>query len=566
MTISAVKRMFNAGELSPKCYARSDLDKWPAACKTMLNFVPLPHGGVSRRPGWEYITGAKVNGSYVRLVGFIFSNTQAYILEFTNLVMRVYMNGGQVQAGGGGAYELVTPFTGANLESLQFCQSYDTLIVTHTGYAPQKITRTAHDAWTIAAISFTAAPADWAATYPRTACFYQDRLVFASNVAFPSRIWASKTGDYFNMTTGTNDADGLVLNLLSGQADTIYWLASMKSLLAGLDTGITQITASGGSDTALTPTSKKAHKAQQYGAANIPPVSAGNNLIHAAFPATKIREIAFSWESDGYTSNEVSILSDHLWRNLTATAMAYQAQPFEIVWILRSDGALVALTYLVEHKVIGWSLHTTPNAIIKSVATIPGTYETELWAAIERTVGGSQVTYIERLKSFTYTDLTDAFFVDSGLSYSGVAIDTVTGLDHLEGCQVSYLADGIKGTATVDSNQIVIPAASTDIVVGLSYNSDLEPLTPEPDMQSGESMFKVKRITDVQFLLRESAGGTFGPDSSLQSPLLTGTLYSGKLCNLSLRGGWGESRDLFIRQNDPLPMNIDAVGYELEVE
>ena len=566
MTVSVVKRQFNAGELSPKVFGRTDLDKWQAGCRTLLNFVPLPQGGAQRRPGWEYITTSKA--ATVRLIPFIFSNTQAYVLEFTDKVMRVFMKGGIVLSGGV-TYEMVTTYAAADLGALQFCQSYDTLIITHPGYAPAKITRTAHDSWTIADIVFTAPPAEWgAADYPRTCCFYQDRLVFASSPSYPSRIWASKTSDYYNLTTGTNDADGLSLNLLSGQSDTIYWLASAKALLAGLDTGLMMITSATGADGALTPTSKKATKAQQYGAANVMPVAAGNNILHVAYPGTKLREVAFSWENDGFVSNEVSILSEHILSAHPAYQLAYQASPFEIIWIRLSDGTFAALTYLVEHKVVGWSRHSTPaQGAVLSIATIPGTYETELWAAIYRVINGSPVVYIERMGEFGFEDMDDAFFVDCGLSYSGAAISTVTGLSHLEGEFVSYKADGVKGTATVSGGQITLPAAASNIHVGLAYNSDFEPLTPEPDLQGGATTFHIKRITEVGFMVRQSAGGKFGPDENYLTTLLPdATLVSQLLPLQSLRGGHGESRSVFVRQSDPYPINIDLVGYELEVE
>ena len=44
---------FNAGELSPYLYARTDYDKYGSGCLTMENFVPLPYGGASRRPAIE---------------------------------------------------------------------------------------------------------------------------------------------------------------------------------------------------------------------------------------------------------------------------------------------------------------------------------------------------------------------------------------------------------------------------------------------------------------------------------------------------------------------------------
>ena len=59
---------FNAGELSPKVYGRQDLDKFEGGCKTLLNFLPLPQGGVVRRPAFEYIAGAKTNNNGVKLI------------------------------------------------------------------------------------------------------------------------------------------------------------------------------------------------------------------------------------------------------------------------------------------------------------------------------------------------------------------------------------------------------------------------------------------------------------------------------------------------------------------
>ncbi|MCD6149718.1 hypothetical protein J7J13_02945, partial [bacterium] len=46
---------FNAGELSPSLYGRVDLQKYFNGCKTLKNFIPLPHGPALRRPGTRYI-------------------------------------------------------------------------------------------------------------------------------------------------------------------------------------------------------------------------------------------------------------------------------------------------------------------------------------------------------------------------------------------------------------------------------------------------------------------------------------------------------------------------------
>lgn len=568
-TISTVKNVFNAGELSPKVYSRADIDKFKGGCKTMLNFVPLPQGGVQRRPGFEYIASAKNHNAAVRLIPFQFSTTQAYIIEAGNGYFRFYKDGGQILDANNNAYTLNTNFASADLATIQWCQSYDTLFVTHRNHSPYQVTRTAHNAWSIGAVSFNNAPSDWnnnGSGWPRTCAFYQDRLCFASSTLYPSRLWLSNVGSYANMTTGVNDSEGMVLNLLSGTSDVIYWLGSGKSLVAGADSGVWTIAASTGSNSALSPTNKKADKLSYFGAGDVMPAKLGDTIIHAGYPSSKVRELTPN-ELGDYKSGELSVLADHLFESATITQMAYQQNPFEIVWCLRSDGVLLALTYMQEHKVVAWSKHT--SGTVKSIATIPGTYETELWAAINRTIDGNVCTYIERMTPFASKGWYASDFMDSHILKNNNTPFTAMPLPHLSKEVVQYVADGKIGNATVTSNNITFAAAST-VRAGLQYVSDIETMPVSPELKSGDTMFKTKRITEIQVRCRNSAGGSYGPDSNYLAPLFASNNFTdGHVVNLSRREGNNSSateKSVFIRQSDPLPMNIDAVGMEVEVE
>ncbi len=148
---------FNTGEMSPLLNGRTDVAKYYSGCQTLENFIPLPYGGVTRRPGTKYIASAKTATGSVRLIPFEFSITQAYILEFGDEYMRVYKDGGQVQSGGA-AYEITTPYDSTDLFELQHIQSADTMYIVHPDYAPRKLTRTGHTSWTITAITFSRGP------------------------------------------------------------------------------------------------------------------------------------------------------------------------------------------------------------------------------------------------------------------------------------------------------------------------------------------------------------------------------------------------------------------------
>lgn len=87
---------FNGGETSPKIDARSDLDKYYSACRTLENALPLIEGGATRTPGEYYICGAKYNDKKCRMVSFSFSTVQSYAFELGNLYMRPYKDKGRI--------------------------------------------------------------------------------------------------------------------------------------------------------------------------------------------------------------------------------------------------------------------------------------------------------------------------------------------------------------------------------------------------------------------------------------------------------------------------------------
>ena len=90
---------FTGGELSPRLDGRTDLTKYSAGCSTLENLVVYPHGSAARRPGSTFIAEVADSDNKTRLIPFEFSTTQTYMLEFSNLKMRVYKDKGAVLEG-----------------------------------------------------------------------------------------------------------------------------------------------------------------------------------------------------------------------------------------------------------------------------------------------------------------------------------------------------------------------------------------------------------------------------------------------------------------------------------
>ena len=140
-------RKFNKGEASSFMLRRDDFIGYDNLCKQLQNMVGLSQGPVTRRPGTKFIATTKSNG-VARLIPFEFNKTDTYMIEATNLLFRFYRNGGLI-LDGGNPFELVTTYTTAELDELQFVQSADIMWIVHGDHEIAELTRTGHTSWTL---------------------------------------------------------------------------------------------------------------------------------------------------------------------------------------------------------------------------------------------------------------------------------------------------------------------------------------------------------------------------------------------------------------------------------
>ena len=102
---------FTAGEISPRLEGRIDIEKYRSGLSDLTNMIVQPHGGLTRRPGTEYLGAVKDSSVKTRLIPFQFKTSDTYILEFGHQYMRVFRNGLQVLTG---SAKSITAATKAN--------------------------------------------------------------------------------------------------------------------------------------------------------------------------------------------------------------------------------------------------------------------------------------------------------------------------------------------------------------------------------------------------------------------------------------------------------------------
>ena len=145
---------FNAGRLSKKIDARSDIDKYKYGCRELDNFIPLIYGPAERRPGTKYID---TSAAGARVIPFVYSSSVAYMILLENIAMYFYYAGARV-LNGATRVTTVTPYLTAHLPALQYKQNNDLMWITHGSYAPYKLSRTSATAFSLAKIVFKFGP------------------------------------------------------------------------------------------------------------------------------------------------------------------------------------------------------------------------------------------------------------------------------------------------------------------------------------------------------------------------------------------------------------------------
>ena len=431
-------------------------------------------------------------------------------------------------------------------------------------------TTSANTDWKLGAFSDTTG-------HPSCVSFFEQRLVFAGTSSEPQTLYFSKSGDYENMTAGTNADDAMVYTIASNQVNVIRFLKTQRTLIVGTVGGEFTVSADG-TDAAVTPTNITIKRQSSYGSANVDAIPAGNATLFLQRAKRKIRELSYNFDVDGYQAADLTILNDVVTKT-GINEMTYQQSPDSILWCVRDDGVLAGLTYLRGEEVIAWHRHILGgsfgdgNAVVESVASISGELnEDELWVIVKRTINGATKRYVECFAQFDFdeTTPTDFRFLDSHLTYSGSATTTLSGLGHLEGQTVSILADGATHpNKVVSSGSITLDRQTEKAVVGLSYDSVLQTMRIEGGAAEGTSQGKTKRISKVVLRLFETVGVKVGPslDNLETIPFRTSsspmnqpvpTLIAGDK-EIEFNDDFNSDGFIFIKQDQALPCSILAI-------
>lgn len=437
---------------------------------------------------------------------------------------------------------------------------------------------------------------EWNSTdgYPAAVTFHQDRLIWGGAASTPGRIDGSNSGDYENYAPtrldGTVvDSNALAFSLNAGTVNVIQWLMSDEwGLLVGTSGGEWAVSPST-AQTAITPTNVNAKPLGNYGSSSTQPVRVGKAILFIQRTTRKVREMVYQFMVNTFQALDISLVAEHLTKS-GIKQMAVQFAPQQIVWIARTDGRLVGMTYDKDQDICGWHQHSlggysdaaqTLPPLVEGVAVIPapGAQRDEVWLVVKRYINGATVRSFEVMaKMWEDGDATSTcVFMDCSAEYNGAPTTAITGLTWLKGQTVGVLTDGaVHPDALVDSSGSITLVRSASIVqVGLKYKSRGVTLRPEAGGADGPSQGKLKRVHRAVVRFFQSIGLSMGSSSagvtSYPEPFRTSAdpmsgpvgLFDGDK-RWSYEGTWGTDGQIVFETDDPLPSNITMLMAQLE--
>ncbi len=195
----------------------------------------------------------------------------------------------------------------------------------------------------------------------------------------------------------------------------------------------------------------------------------------------------------------------------------------------------------------------------------------EIWAkgapgrAVIKSIDSSSTATVEITQDFIESSLVDGNYYLTATSLSG--------LNHLEGREVSIVTDGaVHPVQTVSDGSVSLNYAATVIHVGLTFNGFIKSMNLEAGGANGPAHGKTKNVHKIDIRLLNTVGVSIGEDPYKMNDLLfrnTNSLISvapllqSGIKEVKFSGTHGKDKHVLIRQSSPLPCTIQFIGVNL---
>jgi hypothetical protein len=327
---------------------------------------------------------------------------------------------------------VATTITTEMLPYLRFAQSGATLYVQHPSLAPSYIDIVSDIAgvgytWGVSITDLSSLTFSgtnpFASNKPTTVALAQQRLIYGNLVGDSASFLGSLLGNLPNSVitadfaaASTNDNEPYDHTMAGNQTQVIQHIIDLNNLVIFTKTG--EWVAGGDSNGVVTPTAVSLKQHSYNGANHIQPIIVDNTALFVQAAGSIIRDLVYSDSTSGLRGSDLTIFASHLFDKYTVVDWAYQKTPNPIIWVVRSDGALLGLTYVREQQILAWHRHDS-DGFFESVCSIPEGDKSEVYFCVRRTINGETKRYIEKFSDRKIDDIKDIKLMDSSLTYDG---------------------------------------------------------------------------------------------------------------------------------------------------
>lgn len=269
--------------------------------------------------------------------------------------------------------------------------------------------------------------------FPKSVCFFEQRLMFGGSLRDVDSVWGSRTGNIFVMLSRKFEQDKAgsdvtklnnfipsnvpekdkVLDIYgnvnletdpidfkpsSQEINSIQWISSGDALMIGT-TGAEYVVSGG--QKALSATSVSYRRQTSRGSSPVQPARVDNEIIYIIRDGRGCYNFRFNESNGSYLSNELNLHADHIvdigeGEEISQFRTLEYCSSRNIVLGVTTDDELIGFTYSPANKVMAWHRFNLGGATkIHSVCSIPsleGDVD-EIWVTLDRE-GGRRIEVI----------------------------------------------------------------------------------------------------------------------------------------------------------------------------
>lgn len=398
--------------------------------------------------------------------------------------------------------------------------------------------------------------------YPSVAGEFGGRFVLCATSQQPETTWMSQIYQYYQFESPDKPTatSPIEVTLATEKASRITGIIDSRRLT--IFTNRTAYVLGGAGEDVITPDTVRAQNINIKGAKLIRPETMDDSICYVQQSGAELNSTSYEFTRDTYISNQSSIYSAHLLKEVRQMSKTLSDEQFnaEYLTCLNYDGTLANFSSLREQELKNWTEFVTSGEVIDMVGVKSNTY-----ALIRRGVEGKKIITLEKMSK-------EASFCDSANVYfSAVPFDSVAGFEHLAGESMVAIADGYDMDLTVEQNgSVKLPFKASNVVVGIPFDFEVEPMPVNVDFQSGSIVNTRKRINEAKVTLLNSRDVTLeyaGKNYHIADRLVGFKLgeppkpYTGvKQIRLT---GWINQGSVKIKSNRPVPVTV--LGLQMKV-